>query len=62
MEKKLSFKISWIDKESKFLVQTFYGGEIEAENKFDGHQEAMLFISENMSMCLTCQEEWTFSY
>ena len=59
---KLSFKISWINEEEKFLVKTFWNGEVTDENKFDGHQDALLFISDEMSMCLTCGEEWTFTY
>lgn len=62
MDKNLSFKISWLDKEEKFLVKTLWKGEVTEENKFEGHHEAMLFISDEMSMCLTCQEEWTLTY
>ena len=62
MERKLSFKISWIDEEEKFLVKTIWNREVTEEHKFDGHHEAMLFISDKMAMCLTCQEEWTLTY
>ena len=59
---KLSFKISWIDEEEKFLVKTLFNGKVTEENKFEFHGDAMDFISNEMAICLTCQEDWTVSY
>ena len=60
--KKLSFTISWIQEEEVFLVQTLNGNEIESEDKFISHNEAMEYISDTMSDCLTCQETWHLTY
>lgn len=59
---KLSFKVSWLQDEEKFLVKQMNGSEVEEECKFSSHGEAMDYISDTMAMCLTCQEEWTFTY
>lgn len=59
---KLSFKISWLGEEEKFLVKMLSDGVVEEEHKFEFHPDAMEYISDTMAMCQTCQEEWTFTY
>ena len=59
---KLSFKISWLEDEEKFLVKQMHGNVVEEEHKFDYHLDAMAYISETMAMCLTCQEDWLLTY
>lgn len=59
---KLSFKISWLQDEEKFLVKQMNGKEVEEEQKFDSHLAAMEYISDTMAMCQTCQEEWSLIY
>ena len=59
---KLSFKVSWLQDEEKFLVKQMSDGVVEEEQKFDSHLNAMEYISDTMAMCQTCQEDWTFSY
>lgn len=59
---KLSFKISWLQDEEKFLVKQMNGKEVEEEQKFDSHLDAMEYISDTMAMCQTCQEEWLLTY
>lgn len=59
---KLSFKVSWLEEEEKFLVQQLSDNVVEEEHKFAFHSEAMEHISNIMSMCLTCQETWVFNY
>ena len=59
---KLSFKISWIDEEEKFLVKQMSDNAVEKECKFDSHLAAMEYISDTMGMCQTCQEDWLLTY
>lgn len=59
---KLSFKISWIDEEEKFLVKQMSDNVVEEECKFDSHLAAMEYISDTMGMCQTCQEDWSLTY
>lgn len=59
---KLSFKVSWLQDEEKFLVRQMSNGVVEEEHKFDSHPDAMGYISDTMAMCQTCQEEWSFTY
>lgn len=59
---KLSFKVSWLEDEEKFLVQQLSDNVVEEECKFASHSDAMGHISDIMSMCLTCQETWVFNY
>lgn len=59
---KLSFKISWIDEEEKFLVKQMSDNAVEEEHRFASHMDAMEYISETMAMCQTCQEDWSLTY
>lgn len=59
---KLSFKVSWLENEEMFLVQRLCDNVVKEEYKFVSHSEAMVHISNIMSMCLTCQETWVFNY
>lgn len=59
---KLSFKVSWLQDEEKFMVKQMSDGVVEEEHKFKFHGDAMEYISDTMSMCQTCQEDWTFIY
>lgn len=59
---KLSFKVSWLQDEEKFLVKQMSDGVVEEEHKFKFHGDAMEYISDTMAMCQTCQEDWTFAY
>ena len=59
---KLSFKVSWLEDEEKFLVQQLSDNVVEEERKFGSHLHAMEYISDTMGMCLTCQETWVFNY
>ena len=59
---KLSFKVFWLQDEEKFLVKQMNGKEVEEEQKFDSHLDAMKYISDTMAMCQTCQEEWSLTY
>jgi len=59
---KLSFKVSWLQDEEKFLVKQMSDGVVEEEHKFAFHGDAMEYISDTMAMYQTCQEDWTLSY
>ena len=61
-ERKLSFKISWIDEEEVFLVKELFDGVVTEEKKLHWQSDVMDYIAEEMAMCQTWQEEWTFSY
>lgn len=59
---KLSFKISWLQSEEKFLVKQMNGNVVEEECKFASHIDALEYVSDTMAMCQTCQEEWSLTY
>lgn len=59
---KISFKVSWLQDEEKFLVKQMSDGVVVEEQKFYSHLDAMEYVSDTMIMCQTCQEDWTFTY